>query len=182
MLIQQQAKKLKVDVSDKEVEAVVESIKKQNLISEQDLKEQLAREKVSYKAFLEGLRMNLLRSKVLARTISAEVAVTDGDLRAYYQANLDQFRSEEYRLQQVFVSARRQDAAARGQNIYNQLVKGVPFEELAREYSDDPSEPRGRHRLCQERGSYTRVAEGAPASWCPEPIPTRYKRHTVYTS
>ena len=143
MLIQQQAKKLKVDVSDKEVEAVVESIKKQNLISEQDLKEQLAREKVSYKAFLEGLRMNLLRGKVLSRTISGEALVTDAELQAYYQANIDQFRSEEYRLQQVFISARRQDAAARGQNVYNQLGKGVPFEQLAREFSDDPSGAQG---------------------------------------
>jgi peptidyl-prolyl cis-trans isomerase SurA len=143
MLIQQQARRLKIDVSDKEVEGVVESIKKQNLISEQDLKEQLAREKVTYKAFLDGLRMNLLRSKVLSRTISAEAMVTDADLRAYYQANLDQFRTDEYRVQQVFISARRQDAAARGQNVYNQLVKGVPFEELAREFSDDPTGPQG---------------------------------------
>lgn len=143
MLIQQQAKKLKVEVSDKEVEGVVDSIKRQNLITDQDLKEQLAREKITYKAFLEGLRMNLLRSKVLSRTISAEALVTDGDLRAYYQANLDQFRSEEYRVQQIFISARRQDAALRGQNIYSQLEKGVPFERLAREYSDDPSGAQG---------------------------------------
>jgi peptidyl-prolyl cis-trans isomerase SurA len=143
MLIQQQAKKLKIEVSDKEVEGLVESIKKQNLISEQDLKEQLARERVSYKAFLEGLRMNLLRSKVLSRTISGEALVTDAELRAYYQANIDQFRAEEYRLQQVFISSRRQDAAVRGQNVYNQLGKGVPFEELARDFSDDPSKAQG---------------------------------------
>lgn len=143
ILIQQQAKKLKIEVSDKEVEGVVESIRKQNLITEQDLKEQLAREKVSYKAFLEGLRMNLLRSKVLARTISAEALFTDADLRAYYNANIDEFRSEEYRLQQVFVSARRKDAAARAQAVYSQLGKGVPFEQLAREYSDDPSGAQG---------------------------------------
>ena len=143
MLIQQQAKKLKIDVSDKEVEGAVESIKKQNLISEEDLKEQLAREKVTYKAFLEGLRMNLLRSKVLSRTISGEALVTDAELQAYYQANIDQFRSEEFRVQQIFISARRKDAAVRGQNVYNQLGKGVPFEQLAREFSDDPSGAQG---------------------------------------
>jgi peptidyl-prolyl cis-trans isomerase SurA len=183
MLIQQQAKKLKIEVSEKEVEGVVESIKKQNLISEQDLKEQLAREKITYKAFLEGLRMNLLRSKVLSRTLSGENLVTEADLRAYYQANLDQFRSEEYRLQQVFISARRQDAAARGQNVYNQLVKGVPFEELARDFSDDPSGAQGgdigyvrKEELIPElRQALSLLVQGSYS----HPISTGYGVHIV---
>ncbi len=75
-LIQQQAKKMKIDVSDKEVESVVESIRKQNLITETEFKERLQKENISYKAFFEGIRNNLLRNRVLARAISTTVLVT----------------------------------------------------------------------------------------------------------
>lgn len=44
LLITQQAKKLKIEVGEKEVEAAIENIKKQNLISDAELREQLKRE------------------------------------------------------------------------------------------------------------------------------------------
>jgi peptidyl-prolyl cis-trans isomerase SurA len=142
-LIQQQAKKLKIDVSDKEAEAVVDSIRKQNLITETEFKERLQKEGISFKAFSEGIRNNLLRAKVLARAISTTVLVTEANLKAYYDANPDQFRSEEFRLQQIFISSRREDAATRAQAAFKLLQQDQPFESVAKEYSDDPSGARG---------------------------------------
>ena len=139
LLVQQQAKKLKIEVSDKEVEAVVESIKKQNLITDEELKEQLRRANSSYKAFLEGIRSNLIRSRVLTRTMSQDVTVTEAKLKEYYDANPEEFRAEEYRLQQVFISNRRQDAPRRAQSAYAMLQQGAPFDQVAMEFSDDQS-------------------------------------------
>lgn len=64
LLIKQQATKLKIDVSDKEVEAIVENIKKQNLITEIELKEQLKKDNISYDNFVEGIRLNVLRESI----------------------------------------------------------------------------------------------------------------------
>jgi peptidyl-prolyl cis-trans isomerase SurA len=142
-LIQQQARRLKIEISDLEVQMVVDSIKKQNLITEEDLREQLRKANSSYKSFFEGIRSNLVRSKVLARTISPDVLLSEARLKEHYQANPDEFRAEEYRLQQVFISNRTQDAARRAQAAYNALQQGQPFEQLAKEYSDDPSGKQG---------------------------------------
>jgi peptidyl-prolyl cis-trans isomerase SurA len=142
-LIQQQAKKLKIEISDLEVQMVVDGIKKQNLITDEELKEQLRKANSSYKSFFEGIRSNLVRSKVLARTISPDVLLGDARLKEYYEANPDEFKVEEYRLQQVFISNRTQDAARRAQVAYNALQAGQPFERVAREYSDDPSGKQG---------------------------------------
>ena len=139
LLVQQQAKKLKIEVPDKEVEAVVESIKKQNLITDEELKEQLRRANSSYKAFLEGIRSNLIRSRVLTRTMSQDVTVTEAKLKEYYDANPEEFRAEEYRLQQVFISNRRQDAPRRAQSAYAMLQQGALFDQVAMEFSDDQS-------------------------------------------
>ena len=142
-LIQQQAKRLKIEISDLEVQMVVDGIKKQNLITEEELKEQLRKANSSYKSFFEGIRSNLVRSKVLARMISPDVLLGDARLKEYYEANPNEFRAEEYRLQQVFISNQRQDAARRAQVAYSALEAGQPFEQVAREYSDDPSGKQG---------------------------------------
>jgi peptidyl-prolyl cis-trans isomerase SurA len=143
MLIKQQAKKLRIDVTDKEAENVIENIKRQYLITESELRDQLAKENISYKDFLQGIRMNLLRGKVLARVISLEVPVTDRDLQDYYNKHADEFKEEQYKLQQIFVSGKRDDAQTRAMTAYQLLREGKSFESVARSLSDDPSANQG---------------------------------------
>jgi len=139
LLIKQQARKLKIDISDREIENIIENIKKQNLITETELREQLKKENITYKGFREGIRMNTLRSRVLARVISSEVNITENDLKEYYNKHIGEYKEEEYRLKQIFISGQRQDGAQRIMAAYKLLSEGKPFEEVAREFSDDPS-------------------------------------------
>ena len=113
LLIKQQAKKLKIDVSDKEVESIIENIKKQNLITEIELKEQLKKDNITYDNFAEGIRLNVLRSRVLTRVISPEVKVTDAMLKEYYDKHKDEFRDMEYHLKQIFISGQKSDGNQR---------------------------------------------------------------------
>jgi peptidyl-prolyl cis-trans isomerase SurA len=142
-LMQQQAKRMKIEISEKEVDSVVESIRKQNLITQKEMKERLQKEGINYTAFVDGIRNNLLRSRVLARAIGTTVIVSEASMKEYYNANPDQFRSEEFHIQQIFVSSRREDAPARAQTAFNQVQEGQSFEAVARQYSDDPSGVRG---------------------------------------
>jgi peptidyl-prolyl cis-trans isomerase SurA len=143
LLIKQQARKLKLDVSDKEVEAVVDNIKKQNLLTDAELKEQLKKENIVYKDFTEGIRTSILRTKVLGRAIASEVMLSDKDLKRYYDTHLEELKEEEYRVQHIFVSGQKKDGQARAQAAYKLLQEGKPFEEVVREYSDEPNAGQG---------------------------------------
>jgi peptidyl-prolyl cis-trans isomerase SurA len=143
LLIRQQAKKYKIEVADKEVEAMIDGMKKQHLITDSELREQLKREGVDYKDFVEGVKMSLVRSRVLARSVSADVLISDKDLQDYFTAHSDEFREEEYKLQHIFVSGQRQDAAQRANEAYNLLREGKPFGEMAKQYSDEPTSSEG---------------------------------------
>lgn len=143
VLVRQQAKKLSIAVTDKDVETVLESIKKQHLISEEELKQQLAKEGVIYKDFLAGIKSNLLRTRVLGRLISPDVTVTENELKDYYNKHLDEFRDEDYRLKHIFFSPKRTDIQERAIAAYSQLKEGKPFETVAKEFSDDPSAEQG---------------------------------------
>ena len=143
LLIKQQAKRLKIDVSDKEVGSIIEDIKKQNLITEIELKEQLKKDNITYDNFVEGIKLNVLRSRVLARAISPEVRITDAMLKDYYEKHKDEFRDMEYHLKQIFVSGQRNDGNQRATTAYKLLEQGKAFEDIAMEYSDDPSAKQG---------------------------------------
>jgi peptidyl-prolyl cis-trans isomerase SurA len=136
VLIRQQAKKFKIDVSDKEVEGIIDNIKKQYLIDDTELKEKLKEDNISYDDFIAGLRSNVVKGRLLARVISPEVNVTEKDLRQYYDKHKDEFVDEEYRLQQIFVSGQR-DGQKRITEAYNLLQEGKSFEAVAKDYSDE---------------------------------------------
>lgn len=142
-LITQQAAKMKIDVGDREVEGVVDGIKKQNLISDVQLKEQLRTEGISYKDFTDGIRKSLLRNRVLARVVAPELYLDENKLKDFYQQHMDEFRETEFRLQHILVSSRRNDAPARAQQAFKLLQDGQSFESVAKEYSDDPSAAEG---------------------------------------
>jgi peptidyl-prolyl cis-trans isomerase SurA len=143
LLITQQAKKLKIEVGEKDVEAAIENIKKQNLISDVELREQLKKEKIDYKDFADGIRSSITRSRVLARAIAQDVAVDDKSLREYYDRHKADFVEEEYKLQHIFVSRQKENGATRAAAALEELDAGKAFGEVAREFSDEPSKEQG---------------------------------------
>lgn len=143
LLIRQQAKKLKIEVTDKDVDLIIESIKKQHLITENELREQLKKENINYKDFYDGLRSNQLRNRVLARVISPDLTITEERLKEYYNSHIDEFREDEYRLQQIFISSQKKDANKIALTAYSMLQEGKPFGDIARQYSDDPTGAHG---------------------------------------
>jgi peptidyl-prolyl cis-trans isomerase SurA len=143
LLIKQQAKKLKIDISDKEMDMIIENIKKQNLITEIELKEQLKKDNITYENFVEGIRMNVLRSRILTRVVSPDIKVTDAILNDYYDKHKDEFRDLEYQLKQIFISGQKTDGNQRALNAYKLLDQGKAFEDVAAEFSDDPSGKQG---------------------------------------
>ncbi|MCX8110908.1 MAG: peptidyl-prolyl cis-trans isomerase [Syntrophorhabdaceae bacterium] len=84
-----------------------------------------------------------MRSRVISRAISAEILVTEDNLRDYYNKHLDEFREDEYRLQQIFISNKKKDANKIALKAYSLLQEGKAFEDVAREFSDDPTAPLG---------------------------------------
>ena len=106
----------------------------------------------------DGLRRELLVQKVIERDVVSKVAVSDQDVSEFFNANRAQFNfpEEAYHIAQIVVTPVRererdrndadspQAAANKTQMLMDKLKGGVPFGDLAREYSEDPeTAPRG---------------------------------------
>ncbi|MEN6616948.1 MAG: SurA N-terminal domain-containing protein [Syntrophorhabdus sp.] len=132
VLIKQQAKKLQITVTDQDVAGFVQSIQKQNLITDAELREQLKKDKITYEQFLENLKLNLLRTRLMIRVISTEIAITENSLKSYYDSHQQLFQDEEYHIQQIYISGQHQDIKERAETAYKQLTQGTKFEDVAR--------------------------------------------------
>lgn len=169
LLVRQQAGKLRIDVSDKEVDGILDNLRKQHLVTETEMKDQLQKEGISYKDFLDGIRMNLLRTRVLSRAISPEVLVTDKMLRTHYDQRKDEYSNDEYRLKQIFISGKREDGEQRALAAYDSISKGRSFDAAAKEFSDDPSAAaggdigyvKGEELIPELRDAVSSIAQGA---------------------
>jgi peptidyl-prolyl cis-trans isomerase SurA len=183
ILIKQQAKKLGIAATDQEVNNFIEGIKKQNLITDAELREQLRKDNVTYAQFTEGIRLNILRTRLLMRVVSTEINITENSLKSYYDSHQDVFRDQEFHLQQIFISGQHRDIKERAEKAYKDLTAGKPFADVARGISDDPSAKQGGDIGFVKRSDLLPTLRDslnnlAPGSFTPI-IPTPYGLHIL---
>jgi peptidyl-prolyl cis-trans isomerase SurA len=127
------------------VDEVIASIKKDNNItSEEQFQEALAREGMSLGELRQNIERNYTRRMVVQRDIEPRIAVSEDDLRAEYEKRKasDFTKPATVSLQEILI---RDDAG--GLALANQVVAkaraGDDFQQLARTYSAAPSKANG---------------------------------------
>jgi peptidyl-prolyl cis-trans isomerase SurA len=150
-LTAQEAEKLKVKVSDNEVDAQIERIKSQHFITDEDLRESLGAEGLTLEEYRERLRGKILQATLVQIEVKSKVAITDKDIRDYYEENKSYYEEiKAYHLRTILIKAPlsassddREAARAMMESIVRALSSGAPFDELARKYSEDSSAAEG---------------------------------------
>ncbi len=143
LLLGQQAQKMKIEVTDREVQDTIDNIKKTNLITDAELRQQLKKDNIDYDEFRDGIKKSIIRQKVVGRAVTLEVSISEKTLEDYYQAHKGDYVREEYHLQHIFISSQRADGNKRAQQALQALQDGTSFEEAAKEFSDDASNASG---------------------------------------
>jgi peptidyl-prolyl cis-trans isomerase SurA len=87
LLIEQEAKRLKVTVSETELDSQINEIKKKNGLTQQQLKDELLKEGMTLKQFREKMREENVKKRLLGYMVHRKVVVTDDEIRDYYEKN-----------------------------------------------------------------------------------------------
>ncbi len=90
----QEAKRLKVQVSNGEVDAAIENFKKMRMLTDEQLREALARDGISVEDFREQWRSRILRNKLVTWEVRSKIVVTDEEIKEYYEANKDKYEAQ----------------------------------------------------------------------------------------
>ena len=131
--LEQEAKDLDIEVTEKQVDARLEQIKKQYFGGDdKKYQKQLSDQGLSDKQVRGDIRSQII-SEELTKKVTAEVKVTDKQVEDYYKQNLAQYSQPQTReVRHILVKTR-----AQANDIYDQLKDGADFAALAKKFSQD---------------------------------------------
>ena len=144
-VLAQESRARKLSVSDADVNTSVGQIR-QGFPSEEAFRQALTAQGLSFEQLQKQTRVNLEVAKVIAAEVEPKISVQDGEIQAFYQQHLEQFKEDEtVHASHILIAvpstadvAQKQQARATSQQILKQVRGGSDFAKLAREQSQDP--------------------------------------------
>lgn len=168
-LFAQQVKKLDLQISDAQVDAQVDAIKKQNQFTDAELDQALEAQGFTRETFRERVRTQLQNFAVLQHKVGSRVKVSERELENYYRSHPQEFQGEEeVKVRHVFLPVPESASPteirrvqADGERVLARLRSGDDFGKVAREVSRGPSAQSGGDLGWLKRGTFQRALEDA---------------------
>ncbi len=150
-LTDQEAKRLRITVSEKEVDAAIERLKESQLMSQEELEKALEEDGLPFAVYKEMLRDEILRPKLINQSIKSKVVITDSDIKQYYEQNSQKFSGKKkYYLRNILLRAdesisgtEREHQKNRAENIKQRLDAGEDFQAVAKVESEASNSSEG---------------------------------------
>jgi parvulin-like peptidyl-prolyl isomerase len=176
----QKAPGLGVEVTDKQVEAQLKTLKSQYFGgSETKYRAELKRQCVNDAEVRDDLRSNLLSNAIFTK-VTAKATVTPAQVQAYYDAHREVYTTPQTRVVSHILVKNK----ALADKLYAQLKGGASFATLAKKYSIDPGSKAQGGRLTITRGQtvapFDRVAFELRTGQLSKPEHTQYGWHIIH--
>jgi len=93
-LTDQELERLKISVSDQEIENAIERFKESKFITDEQLREALANEGLTYEQYREQTKKQIQRAKLVNLEVRSKIVITEEDIKAYYDSHNAEFAGE----------------------------------------------------------------------------------------
>ena len=135
----QEAARLAIEVTDKEVQAQVTDIERRNRMAPGGLAKTLRQHNIDPHTFDDQIRASIAWQKVIQQKIMPQIRVSDTEVEAVMKRLKENKDKLQYRVQEIFLPvespAQQGRALQTAQFILAQLRAGASFEILARQFS-----------------------------------------------
>lgn len=151
-LLEERAKELSISASDEEVEIAVERVKRQyNLATDAEFDAALASSNMTRDEIRRQMKQTILLQKVIGRDVTSKLDVSDDMLRLEYERQKDKLYKvlEQAHVSEIVIRfgpsdpAARERAVARLEEARAKIAGGLPFADVAKEYSEGNAKARG---------------------------------------
>ncbi len=159
-LLEQEASKLKITVTEDDVDKALESLLADRGLTYEKLQETLAAEGAALAEYRDEIRRDLMRRKLVERTVKSKVSVTDEEVGAYYAKHRGDYEGKEaVRIQQILIVKPRgatdrtiQQAKREAEAVLKKLKAGESFDLLVGMHSQGPAAKAGGDLGFMEKG------------------------------
>ena len=150
-ILEQEIKKKKVEVPDRDVDAAIADIMKQNRMTENELKTALAKEGMTFSVYQRHIREDLGKMRLVNWEIKSKIVLKEEDLRKIYQEKIKEYTDPlEVKVQQIFLpfppGATEEQIRAIGteaETLLKRIRAGEDFTQLAKAHSRGPEASAG---------------------------------------
>ena len=150
-LADQEIERAQITVSESDIDEAIERMKEARSITDEQLREGLARQGMTMAEYRKEMREQILRAKLVNREVKSKIVVTKEDIKAYYASHQDEYAGEKkYYLYNIFVrlspdvnTSEREDALRQMENARARLDQGLSFEDLVNQLKDSSSRVQG---------------------------------------
>lgn len=187
-LLEQEIKKLRIDVTEREIDRIVESTKQQHGLDDQKLQQALAQQGLTLGEYREGLKKQLMKAKIIQLKVKNRVQVTDEEVKTT-MAQRRALVKNEYRVRArhiLFLVPEGQDdaaAKARAEQALARIRAGEDFTKVAQEVSEGPSAKNGGDLGVFGRGemvpAFEKAAFAAEPGQVVGPVRTPFGWHLI---
>jgi len=191
LIVLQEGKRLGVEVTDDDVDRAVANVKRDNNVtSDAQFQYMLQSQNFTLDDYRDFLRRQMSIIQTRRKALSG-VEITDEEIKAYYEANKQDFlRPPSVHLRHILFRIPDDASAADIEAIQKKALKvlaelkgGADFTELALRNSDDPSASKGGDIGTISRGQmlpeFEAVAFELPVGQVSEPVRTKYGWHLI---
>jgi foldase protein PrsA len=175
---EQQAKKLGVVVSDKEVDERVERVLTQFFGGDRKkYEEALEKQGITDAQVRDELRATLISEKVFAK-VGDKAKVTAAEITAYYNDHPELYKQQpSRRVRHILVKSK-----TLANDLYRQIENGGDFAALAKKYSEDSSKDVGGLLTIQKGQTvpqFEKIALALKVNEVSKPVKTRFGWHVI---
>ena len=144
-LTDQETERLRVSVSDKEIDQRIEQIKSEHFLTEEDIRKTLAAQGYTLEEYRERIKEQLLRVKLINIEVKSKIAVSGKEIQDYYEEHKEEYQGrQKYHLRTILIKAsplaragQKKAALEKIESIVRELKSGAAFDDLAKKYSQD---------------------------------------------
>lgn len=138
IVLNQEASKRGVAISEEELDAVIEQLNRQVEAEGKNMDEELAKQKVSREQLREQWKIQMLSKRLLETEMHGKIAVTEDEILEYYRTNYGEVEyGSQIRIAHILIPFEEENAYEKALEISQEAKSGKDFSKLAQKYSKD---------------------------------------------
>ena len=141
-LLEQEAKRLGITISEGEVDSAIDRVRQINKISQEEMLRYFKLQGMEMGEYREKIKEQLLQSRIVNREVKSKVVITEEQLKEHYQANIQQYAGQtKYHLRHILMQTsspapdERERVYRNMEQVRVRLKKGETFSDLAKAFS-----------------------------------------------
>lgn len=174
-LTDQEAKSMKLKVSEEEIDEAIGRVKERQSITDEQLRQVIQKQGLNMAEYRDQLKEQLLRQQLVGIEVRSKIVITESDIKSAYEEQAERFAGEKkYRLRHILKrysswtsEADKKRVRAEMEAVLAKLKAGASFTEMAKTHSESPNAPEGGVLGVIEAKSLPKVSQKALADLSP---------------